>query len=218
MHFIFNMLALFFFASSVERVTGTYLFLFIYFGSLMGGSLLALYLHKNHSDYRAVGASGAVSGIVFSAIFIAPFAWIRVYLIPMPALLFGLIYTIYSIYGIKSQKDDIGHDAHLGGGIIGMLLTGFCAPQLFIHNYYVLLLIALPTIVFITLIIKKPEILLIKKGDKKIFERRSIEYSYNEQKSIEADEIDAILDKINKKGLGKLNKKEKRKLDELSKN
>ncbi len=98
-----------------------------------------------------------------------------------------------------------------------MLLTAVCLPNLFLTNYYVLLIIAIPSIAFIIFIIRKPEILFLDKSYNKTFQNRSIEYLYNEKRNEEITEIDVVLDKINKKGIHKLNKEEKELLDTFSK-
>lgn len=216
MHFFFNMLALYFFSGTVIYNVGPWLYLLIYFGSLIGGNLIALIVNKNNSSYSAVGASGAVSGIVFSSIVIAPLSWISIYFIPMPAILFGIIYTIYTIYGIKSKKDNIGHEAHLGGGLFGMLLLIFCSQNLGQESYLALAIIALPSFAFLLYIIRKPHVLLLDKSVKKDLYSRAVEYGYNQQKNIQQNEIDEILDKVNKRGINKLSKKDRKKLDDFS--
>lgn len=215
-HFFFNMLALYFFSGTVIYNVGPWLYLFIYCGSLIGGNLIALIVNKNNSSYSAVGASGAVSGIVFSSIVIAPFSWISIYFIPMPAILFGVVYTIYTIYGIKSKKDNIGHEAHLGGGLFGMLLLTICSQNLGQESYWTLTIIALPSFAFLFYIIRKPHVLLLDKNVKKELYSRAIEYDYNQQKNIQQNEIDEILDKVSNRGINKLSKKDKKKLDDFS--
>ena len=74
LHFGFNMIALMSFSWSLELLFGYWKLLFIYFASLIGGNLLALFIHRNHGDYRAVGASGAISGVIFSSIILEAFS------------------------------------------------------------------------------------------------------------------------------------------------
>src|SRR6187551_600909 len=121
-HLLFNMLTLYSFSSSLEMALGTPRFLALYIGSLLFGNLLALYIHRHQAGYSAVGASGAVSGLVFAAIALFPDMELGLLFLPLsiPGWLFGLLYTLYTLYGIKSKTDNIGHEAHLGGGLFGL--------------------------------------------------------------------------------------------------
>ena len=218
-HFIFNMITLYLFGENLEFSIGILAFLALYFGSLIGGNLFALYINKNHSDYSAVGASGAVSGLVFASIGLFPDMKIGFLLLPIdiPAWLFGLGYVLYSIYGIKSKKDNIGHEAHLGGGVIGLLIAISINPSIIHTNYFPIILILLPSLLFLFLIIKKPYFLLVDNPFSKSKRNYTIEDKYNSKKVENQKELDKILDKINKKGYDNLTKKEKERLSELSK-
>lgn len=80
--------------------------------------------HKNDYGYRAVGASGAVTGVLYSAILLQPDMMLGIFfVIPMPAYIFGILYLLYSIYGMKAKNDNIGHTAHFGGAVGGYLIT-----------------------------------------------------------------------------------------------
>ena len=218
-HFIFNMITLYLFGENLEFSIGILAFLALYFGSLIGGNLFALYINKNHSDYSAVGASVAVSGLVFASIGLFPDMKIGFLLLPIdiPAWLFGLGYVLYSIYGIKSKKDNIGHEAHLGGGVIGLLIAISINPSIIHTNYFPIILILLPSLLFLFLIIKKPYFLLVDNPFSKSKRNYTIEDKYNSKKVENQKELDKILDKINKKGYDNLTKKEKERLSELSK-
>ena len=98
---------------------GTVGFLAIYFGSLLAGSLYSYSYHKKEPYYSAVGASGAVSGVVYSCIMLYPEMELGLILIPIPipGYIFGVLYLLYSIYGMKNRVGNIGHSAHLGGAI-----------------------------------------------------------------------------------------------------
>jgi membrane associated rhomboid family serine protease len=132
MHLLFNMFALFTFGSTLERFfnmnfdgyTGSLYFALIYTISLFAGSILTLVFHFNNPDYVAVGASGAVSGIVFSYIIFFPTSTLYVFFVPMPAFVFALLWIAFSIYGMKSSRlGKIGHEAHLGGAVGGVVAT-----------------------------------------------------------------------------------------------
>ena len=145
-HLLFNMLSLYFFADVVITLLRPIQFLFVYFGSLLVGSLLSLYFHKNEYHYSAVGASGAVSGIIYSAILLQPGMNLYMFFIPIPipAYIFGIGYLLYSIYGMKNRIGNIGHDAHFGGAIGGYLITLILSPWLFETNLLMIVLLAIP--------------------------------------------------------------------------
>ena len=218
LHLIFNMLALYFFSGAVESTLGVAGFLLVYFGSLLGGNLLSLFIHRRDTGYSAVGASGAVGGVMFASIALFPGMSISLFLIPIPAWLYGLAYTIFAIYGIKSRKDNIGHDAHLGGSLIGMLVAIIMQPSALIYNYWAILLIAVPAIGFIFIIILKPHYLLVDNFFYKHNRHHySIDHKYNEEQYDRQKEVDRILEKIHKKGMKSLTQKEKDILHEHSK-
>ena len=206
-HLVMNMFSLYVFYNLLDSHVGNLVFTIIYFASLLGGSLLALYIHRNHGDYSAVGASGAVCGIIFASIALFPAAGIGIIGLPfsIPGWLYGILFVLYSIYGIKSKKDNIGHEAHLGGALVGMIVALLIHPSAFTENYLAILLISVPVIAFIYFIIKKPHVLWINnfyfKSKKKYY---SIDHKYNEGKVIDQTEIDRILDKINRSGMNSL--------------
>lgn len=148
MHLIFNMLTLYFFAPVVIVFLGIIPFFLIYLGSLICGSLLTLYFHKNDYSYRAIGASGAVMGVIYSAILLAPDQKIYLYyFIELPSYVFGIGYLLYSIYGMKAKNDNIGHTAHFGGAIGGYLITLTRVPSMFENNTLMVILLAIPIVV-----------------------------------------------------------------------
>jgi membrane associated rhomboid family serine protease len=213
------MIGLYVFSGALEGHLGGMYFLMIYFLSLIGGDVLALFVHRNHGDYSSVGASGAVCGIIFASIALFPGMRIGFFGLPsIPSWLYGILYVGYSIYGIKSKKDNIGHEAHLGGALVGMLVAIIIQPTALIENYITIGLIALPTIVFICLIITKPQMLLIDNYFFKTHPKNyNIDHKYNEVKINKQKELDRILDKISKKGMDSLSKKEKQDLEAYSK-
>lgn len=148
-HLFFNMFTLFMFAPVVINHFGSASFLLIYVASLVFGSLLTLVMHKNEYSYRAIGASGAVTGILYSAILINPSMSLYLYFIPIPipAYLFGIGYLLYSIYGMKAKRDNIGHTAHFGGAIGGYLITLIKEPSMFVDNAAMVALLAIPILI-----------------------------------------------------------------------
>ncbi len=149
MHLIFNMYTLYMFANVVTSFLGNSSFLIVYIGSLLFGNLLTLYFHKNDNNYRAIGASGAVTGVLYAAILLQPNMGIYLFFIPIaiPAYIFGIVYLLYSIYGMKSQNDNIGHTAHFGGAVGGFVITLLKMPQLFSENPAMVMLLAIPIVV-----------------------------------------------------------------------
>jgi len=148
-HLIFNMFTLFMFAPVVVNYFGSISFLLIYMGSLVFGSLLTLMMHKNDYGYRAIGASGAVTGILYSAILIEPSMSLYLFFIPIPipAYIFGIGYLLYSIYGMKAKNDNIGHTAHFGGAIGGYLITLLKEPAMLTDNTAMVVLLAIPIVI-----------------------------------------------------------------------
>ncbi|GAA3518391.1 rhomboid family intramembrane serine protease [Aquimarina addita] len=148
-HLFFNMLTLFFFANTVINNLGNVKFAGVYVGSLIVGNLFSLFFHKNEYHYSAVGASGAVSGIIYSAILFDPneSLYLMFIPIPIPAYVFGIGYLLYSIYGMKNKADNIGHDAHFGGAVGGYIITLLMAPGLFQENLLMIVLLLVPIII-----------------------------------------------------------------------
>jgi membrane associated rhomboid family serine protease len=152
-HLIFNMITLYFFAPVVIGYLGSWMFLVIYFASLIFGSLLTLILHKNDYNYRAIGASGAVTGILYSAILLRPDMMLGIFfIIPMPAYVFGILYLLYSIYGMRAKNDNIGHTAHFGGAIGGYLITLLVYPNLIVLHPLMVSLLTIPIVILFILI------------------------------------------------------------------
>lgn len=151
-HLIFNMYSLYSFGSYIERYFGMGLFLIIYFSSMIGGNLVALYLHRNH-EYRALGASGGVCGVIFSSIFLLPGGSVYLFFvpIPVPSWLFAILFVAISFYGARTQLGNIGHDAHLGGALVGLFTTTLLHPAIVQQSpylYFAIIAITLGLILF----------------------------------------------------------------------
>lgn len=156
MHLIFNMITFYFFAPAVIVNLGNWFFLLVYFGSLFLGSFLTLYLEKENYNYRAIGASGAVTGVIYSAILFNPDANLYLFFaIPIPTYLFGIGYLLYSIYGMRAQNDNIGHTAHFGGAIGGYFITLCIAPYMLWSNTKMVVLLAIPIVILFYLMRKR---------------------------------------------------------------
>ena len=136
-HLAFNMLSLYFFGRVVEyimqveygKTTGIALYLLIYIGGIIVGSIPALIKHKDNPHYNALGASGGVSSVIFSSIIFNPVMDICLYFfICLPGFILGALYLIYSYVQNKRGADNIGHDAHFSGAIFGALVTIILVP------------------------------------------------------------------------------------------
>nr|WP_321222590.1 rhomboid family intramembrane serine protease [uncultured Psychroserpens sp.] len=143
-HLLFNMVTLYFFADWVIYDLGEFNFLIVYVGSLTLGSLLSYYFHQNEYQYSAVGASGAVMGVLYSAILMNPMMKINFFI---PGFVFGIGYLLYSIYGMKKRVGNIGHDAHFGGAVGGYVITLILKPSLFETDLLMVGLLAIPIVI-----------------------------------------------------------------------
>tara|TARA_B100001250_G_C19705622_1_gene746794 strand:+ start:592 stop:1221 length:630 start_codon:yes stop_codon:yes gene_type:complete len=147
-HLIVNMFTLYFFIDSVIYKVGSISFLIIYFASLIFGNWITYRINQNKLNYNAVGASGAVMGVVYSAIILNPDMTLIFFIIPMPGYLFGLGYLFYSIYSMNSVNDNIGHEAHLGGAIAGFFTTILISPMVLLTNIFTVFILLIPIIYF----------------------------------------------------------------------
>lgn len=151
MHLGFNMYALFLFGDIVAIRLGNIPFLIIYFGSLIIGSLYSLFYHKKEPYYSAIGASGAVSGIVYACILLYPEMELFLILIPIPipGYIFGVAYLLYSMYGMKKKLGNIGHSAHLGGAIGGFAITLLIYPEILLINKMMVIILSIPILILL---------------------------------------------------------------------
>ena len=150
MHLGFNMYVLWMFGEMIEPVFsspdffpytykfGKALYIIMYVVAIPISSVLSLIKHKNNHYYNAVGASGAVSAVVFTTILLAPTMPLGIIFIPiqLPAYIFGLLYLAYTFYMSKRGKDNIGHDAHFIGSIFGLIFPILLNPGLVQHFIY----------------------------------------------------------------------------------
>ncbi len=150
-HLIFNMFSLYSFALTLERGYGIRIITLIYLASMVGGGLLSLMINRKNMNYRALGASGAVCGIIFSSIFLVPGGSIYIFPLPLPipAWAFGILFVLASMYGIGKQAGNIGHDAHLGGALTGVLMAGLIRPQSILQNPILASAIVIPAVLFL---------------------------------------------------------------------
>jgi len=123
-HYLVNMFTLYFFGDFVVHYFGPITFLLIYFGGVFIGNYLSYYFHKNDLWYKAIGASAGVNAVVFSFVTLYPFKLMYLFaIIPVPAIIFALGYLWYTTKGTQDAFSNIGHEAHFGGAIAGVVIT-----------------------------------------------------------------------------------------------
>lgn len=142
-HLLFNMLTLYFFGDVVENYfqaafglgTGSVLYLLLYVSAIAVSTIGDLVKYKDEPHYSAVGASGAVSAILFASILFEPKMGIYMYFIPIPipGYIFAPLYLLYCWWAAKRNMDNIGHSAHFWGAVYGLLFPLICNPQIFTH-------------------------------------------------------------------------------------
>jgi membrane associated rhomboid family serine protease len=138
-HLIFNMITLYFFGRLVEpflaQRVGEIGYALFYIGGLVVSSLPSYVNHRDDPGYRSLGASGAVSAVLFSFIVLQPWATIYVFVLPVPAVIYAVLYLAYTFYMDRQATDRINHSAHLWGAVYGMLLTIVIEPPALGHFF-----------------------------------------------------------------------------------
>lgn len=249
-HLAMNMLTLYFMGNVLEQLynyrfgaLGTVIFLSVYFGSMLGGDFLAIIMKRNNPHYSAVGASGAVMGLVFALLILAPYEYIYIYFaLPIPFWLFGILYMAYSIFGVRTGHSNLGHEAHIGGALVGLLIGSIFFPQQLMEHWILISGITIPTVILLYLIYHNPDLPLnplkifgnlnwgFGKQHQNPFTNSSSRSSNTPQQQdrVKQDgleinmraqlqsELDHLLDKVSRHGEGSLSMVEKRRLAELS--
>jgi len=130
MHLFFNMFTFYAFAFTLESLMGSWRFGILYFLGLVLSDLPTVFKHKDHFNYNSLGASGAISAVLFSYILFNPMSKIYIMFIPIgiPAVVFGILYLIYCAYASRNSRDHINHDAHFFGALTGLIFTIICVP------------------------------------------------------------------------------------------
>jgi membrane associated rhomboid family serine protease len=136
-HLLFNMITLFFFGRAIEPVfvekIGLVGFTAFYLSAIAIAILPTYMNHRHDSGYRSLGASGAVSAVLFSYILFAPWSLIYVFFLPVPAVLYAVAYTGYSIWMDRHGTDNVNHSAHLWGAAYGVMFTLLLEPDVLGH-------------------------------------------------------------------------------------
>jgi membrane associated rhomboid family serine protease len=138
-HLFVNMIVLFSFGRAIEAYfqinfgnNATVYYLLLYFGGILASNIYAMIKHRNNYFYNSVGASGAVSAVLFAAIFFDP--WNMIYffgILPIPGIVFAVLYLVYSYQMSTKQKDNVAHDAHFLGALYGFIFPILLNPMLF---------------------------------------------------------------------------------------
>ncbi|MCK5823447.1 MAG: rhomboid family intramembrane serine protease [Bacteroidales bacterium] len=139
MHLIINMIVLYSFGTSLEyyfhyyfRGNANLYYISLYAGGIIISTIYSLFRNRDNYNYNAVGASGAVSAVVFSTIFFNPLNKVWFFgILPIPGIIFALLYLGYSYYMSKKNVDDVGHDAHFWGAVFGLIFPIILKPELF---------------------------------------------------------------------------------------
>jgi membrane associated rhomboid family serine protease len=131
MHLIFNMMTFYFFGFALEQYIGSVHFLLLYLAGLLVSHAGTYFRHRNDPEYASLGASGAVSAILFAAIIFFPgqSLYIIPIPVPIPAPLFGVGYLAYTWWASKHPHGRVNHDAHLGGALTGLVYVLLVAPR-----------------------------------------------------------------------------------------
>lgn len=136
-HLLFNMITLYFFGRLIERVLGELMgpigFPLFYLTAIVVAMLPSYLRHRHDPHYRSLGASGGVSAVLFAYILLDPWAWIFVFFIPMPAIVYAVAYVAYSFYMDRRGGDNINHSAHLSGALYGVLFMVLLEPRVLGH-------------------------------------------------------------------------------------
>ena len=131
-HLLFNMITLYFFGRMVESLFAPYIgaigFLLFYLSAIVVAMLPTYLRHRHDPNYRSLGASGAVSAVLFVFILAAPWSMIFVFFLPVPAILYAVLYVGYSVWADRHSHDNINHSAHLAGAAYGVMFTVAMEP------------------------------------------------------------------------------------------
>lgn len=135
MHLLFNMIALWSFGKAILQVFSTFEFLILYFGGIIFSTIQDISRHGNDKNYLSLGASGAVSAVIFAYILYSPWSLIYLFFIPIPGILFGAIFLWYSVYMNKRGGGNINHSAHFYGAVFGVLFPIVLHPAIITHFF-----------------------------------------------------------------------------------
>lgn len=222
-HFFFNAITLVAFGELIEHTFGIPVFGLIYVGSILGGSLLALAMHRHH-EYSAVGASGGVCGVMFAHIFLFPGSEVSLFILPIyvPAWIYVVLFLAYSFSGMYRQRDNIGHDAHLGGALVGLGITTALYPNIIRDSPWLWAGVVVVTLIFFIFLARHPHSSLRTLFTEIRYSRPSASQPRHRRHEAAFDRVtvkgrlDELLDKVARGGIQKLTAAERRELEQLS--
>lgn len=215
-HLGMNIICLYIFGTQLENSCGVLFFYSIFFSSVLGGTLLSLWLHRNH-EYLALGASGGVCGVMYANLFCFPGSSVNF----LPGSVFVVAFLAVSIFGLYRSRDNIGHDAHIGGAMIGLIVMAVIRPSIIVANpisFSIAMIIS--GLLFVHLYRTKGILLPMNYFQMEtivgLFSKMTA-WRTTRHESRHDEQIDRILAKISHEGMEKLSKSEKRILDSASK-
>jgi membrane associated rhomboid family serine protease len=219
-HFALNAFSFYFFARVLELGYGAGTLLAIYGSSIVGGSLLSLFVHRHH-EYRALGASGGVSGIIFASIFLLPGMGITLFPLPIniPGYIYAPLFLVASFFAHRHNLGNIGHDAHLGGAIIGLLVAAAMYPQMILAAPGTFAVVVIVSIIVLVILIRDPLSLVTWLfGDERepAAGERARRYRENAERNKKLARLDQLLDQVSRKGVESLAPAQRKELEQLS--
>jgi len=221
-HLGWNSFSFYLFGRNLEAVYGPGTLLAVYLASIVGGSVLSLIIHRHDVEYRALGASGGVCGVIFASIFLLPGSSIGFLLFPIaiPAYLYAVIFLVTSFLAHRRRSDNIGHDAHLGGAIVGLLVATAMYPGMVLAEPWMFAIVLALSGGILAVLIRDPAQLLefrLREGREPKSSQRYQRYDEARERREKMEAIDRLLDKVSARGIDSLSRAERKKLDELSK-
>jgi len=182
----------------------------------VGGNLLSLWLHRHH-EYRAYGASGGVCGVVFSYIALEPNGTMLAHFIfPMPAWAYGILFLIGSYVAIRQGRDNVGHDAHIGGAALGLWITGALKPWAIQEHPFWFAILSSISIALFLYFYKNPLMLPMSSFRFRLPRFKRQPRATAVPRRNEAREVDAVLEKISQSGIESLTAEERALLNQVS--
>jgi membrane associated rhomboid family serine protease len=222
MHFGFNAISIWSFGGLIERYYGPLPFLLIYLASVVGGGALSLVLHRRDPSYAALGASGGACGLIFAAVFLVPGSGVSLFFIPIPipGWLYGIVFVVGSYFAFRKKSDNIGHDAHLGGALVGLGVATLLYPQMALAQPTLFAALVVPAIAAVYLLVRFPHGIsaraVIGEARQHQSNIRYQRYDESAERARKKRRLDELLDRISARGFQSLNEAEKRELDSLA--
>jgi membrane associated rhomboid family serine protease len=220
-HLILNMFSLYLFGSELELQLGLPTLLGIYFASIVGGNLVSLYLHRHH-EYEAIGASGGVCGVIFASIFLMPGGAVILLMlpIPIPCWIYAILFLAVSFVRLRRPTDHIGHDAHLGGAVVGLLVATALYPDIVTASPVLYATVMGLTVLMAAYLYKYPTHMPGPAAfTRRYWEDLFLRLRRRGETRLRADEdrtLNRLLEKISRSGLDSLTPGERRQLDDIS--